>query len=123
MEEAEYCDTLSLIYRGRIIAEGSPGMLKTESMPEDVYELECGESLAAMGILKGAKGILEVSLFGKLLHLMVEKHVDFEEEVRTRLESHQIPLRRISKTTPSLEDVFVALVKEDDQRRLGLEVS
>jgi ABC-2 type transport system ATP-binding protein len=122
MEEAEYCDTLALIYRGRIIAQGSPGVLKTESMPEDVYELECGESMAALGILKDVKGIHEVSLFGKLLHLMVEKNFDFEE-VRTRLEFHQIPLRRISKTTPSLEDVFVSLVKEDDQKRLRAEVS
>ena len=123
MEEAEYCDTLALIYRGRIIAQGSPGVLKTESMPEDVYELECGESMAAMGILKGVKGIHEVSLFGKFLHLMVEKNFDFKEEVRTRLEFYQIPFGRISKTTPSLEDVFVSLVKEDDQKRLRAEVS
>jgi ABC-2 type transport system ATP-binding protein len=123
MEEAEYCDTLALIYRGRIIAQGSPGALKTESMSVDVYELECGESLAAMGILKGVKGIHEVSLFGKNLHLMAEKNFELEEEVRTRLEFHQISFRRISKTTPSLEDVFVSLVKEDDQKRLRAEVS
>jgi len=88
-----------------------------------VYELECGESMAAMGILKGVKGIHEVSLFGKFLHLMVEKNFDFEEEVRARLESHRIPFGRISKTTPSLEDVFVSLVKEDDRERLQAEVS
>jgi ABC-2 type transport system ATP-binding protein len=123
MEEAEYCDTLALIYQGRIIAQGSPGVLKMESMPEDVYELECGESMAAMGILKGMKGIHEVALFGKLLHLMAEKNVDFEEEVRNRLQSHQISFGRISRTTPSLEDVFVALVKEDDRKRLRVEVS
>jgi hypothetical protein len=54
---------------------------------------------------------------------MVEKNFDFKEEVRTRLEFHQIPFRKISKTMPSLEDVFISLVKEDDQKRLRVEVS
>ncbi|OGP87742.1 MAG: multidrug ABC transporter ATP-binding protein [Deltaproteobacteria bacterium RBG_16_48_10] len=122
MEEAEYCDTLALIYRGRIVAQGSPGSLKTEAMPEDVYEIECGEPMGAMEILKEVKGIREIALFGKLLHLMVEKDVAVADEVKRVLESHGIPLKRVFKTTPSLEDVFVALVKEDDRKRLRSEV-
>ena len=122
MEEAEYCDTLALIYRGRIIAQGSPGILKTESMPEDVYEIECGEPMGAMDILKKVKGIREIALFGKRLHLMVEKDAAVTDEAKRVLESHGIPLKRIFKTTPSLEDVFVALVKEDDRKRLRSEV-
>ncbi len=123
MEEAEYCDTLALIYRGRIVAQGSPGTLKTEAMPEDVYELECAEPMAAMEVLKGVKGIREVALFGKLLHLIVERDMDIAGEVKKRLDSRQIPLKRIYKTMPSLEDVFVSLVKEDDRKRLRMEVS
>ncbi len=122
MEEAEYCDTLALIYRGRIVAQGSPGVLKTDAMPKDVYEVECGEPMAAMEALKAVKGIREVALFGKLLHLMVERDMAVEDQVKRVLESHEIPLKGIFKTTPSLEDVFVALVKEDDRKRLRMEV-
>ena len=122
MEEAEYCDTLALIYRGRIVAQGSPGSLKREAMPEDVYEVECGEPMRTMEILKGVKGIREIALFGKLLHLMVEKDVAVTDEVKRVLESHGIPLKGIFETAPSLEDVFVALVKEDDRKRLRSEV-
>ncbi len=39
MDEAEYCDRLALIYRGRIIALGTPDQLKREHMPEDVLEV------------------------------------------------------------------------------------
>ena len=33
MDEAEYCDRLALIYRGELIAAGSPEELKTEGIP------------------------------------------------------------------------------------------
>ena len=39
MDEAEYCDRIALIYRGELIAIGSPEVLKTELMPEEVLEV------------------------------------------------------------------------------------
>ncbi len=116
MEEAEYCDTLALIYRGRIVVQGSSGTLKREAMPEDVYELHCGEPMAAMEILKSVNGIREIALFGKLLHLMVQRGFPIIEEVKKVLASRGIPVKELSRTLPSLEDVFVALVKEDDRK-------
>jgi len=50
------------------------------------------------------------------LHLMVEKDVAVEDQVKRVLESHEIPLKGIFKTTPSLEDVFVA----EDHRGRGI---
>ena len=41
MDEAEYCDRLGLIYRGELIALGTPHALKTEMMKEDVLEVLC----------------------------------------------------------------------------------
>lgn len=39
MDEADYCDRLALIYRGIIIAEGTPNELRTEYMKQDVLEV------------------------------------------------------------------------------------
>jgi len=36
LDEAEYCDRLALIYRGRIIAEGRPDVMKKEHMHKDI---------------------------------------------------------------------------------------
>ena len=41
MDEAEYCDRLGLIYRGELIACGTPEALKREVMQEDVLEVVC----------------------------------------------------------------------------------
>lgn len=122
MEEAEYCDTLALIYRGRIVAQGSSQVLKTEVMPDDVYELECGDPMAAMEGLKTIEGTHEIALFGKLLHLMVGKDFEIAQEVQKTLTARNISVNGISKTMPSLEDVFVALIKEEDRKRLQEQV-
>ena len=123
MEEAEYCDTLALLYRGRIIAQGSPGFLKREAMPEEVHELDCGEPMAAMEALRGVPGIREIALFGKLLHLMAPRDFPIAEEVKKTLALQAISVKGISRATPSLEDVFVALVKADDRKRLREDIT
>ena len=92
-------------------------------MPEDVYELDCVEPMAAMEILKGINGIREIALFGKLLHLVVQRNLLVTEEVKKTLFSKETSIKSFLKVMPSLEDVFVALVKEDDRKRLRNEVS
>ena len=41
MDEAEYCDRLGLIYRGELIALGTPEELKTGLMAEEIVEVGC----------------------------------------------------------------------------------
>ena len=33
MDEAEYCDRIGLVYRGKLIASGTPDDLKAQSVP------------------------------------------------------------------------------------------
>ncbi len=54
MEEAEYCDELALIYRGRIIAQGAPKAVKTESMPEDILEIRVERPFEALEELEAS---------------------------------------------------------------------
>ena len=54
MEEAEYCDELALIYRGRIIAQGTPRAVKTESMPEDILEIRLDRPFEALEKLESS---------------------------------------------------------------------
>ena len=56
MDEAEYCDRIALVFRGRVIATGSPDALKSEGESDDasleeafieLIERETGEGAAA----------------------------------------------------------------------------
>ena len=76
MDEAEYCDRIGLIYRGELIALGTPEALKTEWMREDVLECVCDRPQEAMELIENIPGVKEVALFGKGLHAVVEQADD-----------------------------------------------
>jgi ABC-2 type transport system ATP-binding protein len=109
MEEAEYCDRLALIYRGKIIAEGSPKELKISAMKKDVLEVEVENPVEAMEALDAVG--FEPAIFGSCLHVTVDDRAVAEPAIRRALEDAGLPPARIQKIAPSLEDVFVNLIE------------
>ncbi len=109
MDEADYCDRLALIYRGRLIAEGTPQQLKEEYMVKDVLEVEVDDVVGAMETLE-RRGIESV-VFGSLLHVAVEKDPQGPAKLKEMLEQDGIPVNGIEQIPPSLEDVFVTLIE------------
>ncbi len=110
MEEADYCDRLALIYRGRIIAEGTPGELRDKFMSRNIVEIEVDRVIEALEVL--IRHGIEAAVFGSLLHATVGDVAAGEEQIRTALARAGITVARIEKITPSLEDVFVSLIEE-----------
>jgi ABC-2 type transport system ATP-binding protein len=124
MDEAEYCDRLALIYRGRVIALGTPAELKKEHMPEAVWELETDDLVKSLDILKSGVGanqespLREVAVFGNTLHLVTPKDANLASSIPPLLAGKGISIRRLEKIEPSLEDVFVSLVEEKDREEI-----
>jgi ABC-2 type transport system ATP-binding protein len=110
MEEAEYCDRLALIDRGRIIALGTPANLKTRYMAETVWELETPSLNESLEILKTSRQFSEVAPFGSSLHVIAPKEEDLTLSIPALLTARSIPVMRLERIEPSLEDVFVSLV-------------
>jgi ABC-2 type transport system ATP-binding protein len=115
MDEAEYCDRLALIYRGELIAQGTPEKLKREAMQEDVLELICERPEAAMEALAGLASVKEAALFGNSLHLVADDGDRAAAEARARLEDQGFSVQQIERIVPSLEDVFVSLIEARDR--------
>jgi ABC-2 type transport system ATP-binding protein len=115
MDEAEYCDRLGLIYRGELIASGTPEALKTELMKEDVIEVLCERPQDAMGKVGKITGIKEVALFGKGLHVVAEDGEAAASAIQETLHKGGYQTERIEKIIPSLEDVFVSLIEARDR--------
>ena len=110
MEEAEYCNRLALIDRGRIIALGTPANLKTRYMAETVWELETPSLNESLEILKTSRQFSEVAPFGSSLHVIAPKEEDLTLSIPPLLTARSIPVMRLERIEPSLEDVFVSLV-------------
>ena len=71
MDEAEYCRRLVLIYRGQIVASGSPSKLKRESMKGELLLVECGQLGQALEVLQTGPGVVDAAIFGSTIHVVV----------------------------------------------------
>ena len=112
MEEAEYCHRLALMNRGRLIALDTPARLR-DQMKEPIFEVRVGDSPRAVEALQGAPGVTEAALFGRALHVTVADVAEARRVISERLDIHGIRLEGMKPITPSLEDVFVALVRAE----------
>lgn len=115
MEESEYCDRLGIIYRGELIALGTPRALKAEHMTDAVLEIDCTAPAEAMGVIEGLPAVREVALFGKGLHAVAADAAAAEAAIRAALPARGFRLDRLERITPTLEDVFVSLIEARDR--------
>lgn len=115
MDEAEYCDRIGLIYRGELIALGTPEVLKTRFMKEEILDLQGDRPQEAMAVIEKIAGVKEAALFGKGIHIVVENADSAVGMIKQTLMDHNIKVFRIEKIIPSLEDVFVSLIEARDR--------
>ena len=112
LDEAERCTRVGLMHRGRLIQCDTPQKLKA-GIPGQLLEIETEHPRAAREALAAALGSNQVSLFGQLLHLYARDAAEAERS-RSVLKEAGIRVVRERIITPTLEDVFIHQVGEDD---------
>jgi ABC-2 type transport system ATP-binding protein len=112
MEEAEYCHRLILMHRGRLIAQGTPAELRA-SMTEPIYEVNTDDAPAAVHALARSSAVLEAALFGRAVHVVARDAAEAERDVPAVLRAAAVRQTGIRRVEPSLEDVFVSLVRRE----------
>lgn len=129
MDEAEHCDRLALIYRGELIASGPPRSLKAEAVPGVILEVDCdrpneaierSERTASTESTENTEsaqlppGIHGMTLYGNGLHVTTQDS-SVAPALRRFLDAHGHRVTRIEPISPSMEDVFVALIERHDR--------
>lgn len=115
MEEAEYCDRLAMIYRGELVALGTPSEMKGRLMADQVLALACDRSHEALGVAAAVPGVRDAALFGQHIHLMTEDAATLAPRLQAALEAAGFRVESVEQITPSLEDVFVSLIEARDR--------
>ena len=113
MDEAEYCDRLALIYRGEMIALGTPGQLKQE-MTESIIAVNGEQPQLLLAAVEGMAGVQEAALFGRGIHIVTQDAAAVLPAVRTALAERGLPAVA-AVVEPSLEDVFVMRIEAHDR--------
>lgn len=112
LEEAEYCNRLILMNRGKVIALDEPEGLRAR-MEDPLLEIKTTDPPHAVEALQKMDGVLEAAMFGRKVHVVVEDEAVAKEAIPAAFAERGIPLEGIERVTPSLEDVFVALVRKE----------
>ncbi len=115
MEEAEYCDRVALIYRGRMIALGSPRELKERMVEETILDLRCANAQDLMDDLAALAGVLDVALFGAGLHIKVKAAIPAMARIQALIDQRGAADATLAPIVPTMEDVFVALIEKEDR--------
>jgi len=110
LDEAERCHRVSLLHRGRMMCTGTPDALRT-SLEEVCYEIQAPELRKVRQALQGLPGVLTVEPAGPVLHMFLARAVAPDAILR-RLEEQGIQQTVMRPVDPSLEDVFINLIRK-----------
>jgi ABC-2 type transport system ATP-binding protein len=116
MDEAEHCNTIGLIYNGKLIAIGSPTELKHNLDRYSVFEVLCDKPVEAMELLRRQEWTAETSIFGSVFHVSMINEQNAQKKIRGLLTGEKITTERVEQIVPSLEDVFIHMIADEDER-------
>ncbi len=107
MDEASRCERIALCNDGKILTTNTPKNI-VDNYKEDLYAISADNMFELLTLARKVEGVKECYPFGESHHLVVEK--DFEKDVFIK-ELSQIKNLQIQKTSPSIEDMFIKLMK------------
>lgn len=118
MDEAEHCHRLAFIQRGKIIAQGIPTDIKKEILPGDVLEISTNLPEKLVTILqdtnsKEERSGMEAELYGSLIHVITNNPRQHTRMIKRAARKAGIIIESITIVEPTLEDVFIASMREN----------
>jgi ABC-2 type transport system ATP-binding protein len=111
LDEADRCDRVGLIHRGRLLACDTPRELK-KLMRGTILEIRMDDPRPAVPVLRQRLAGVTVGLFGDRLHLVSLEPDRAAAEAQTALADAGLGVLGIRTIEPSLEDVFISMLAE-----------
>ena len=110
LDEAERCNRVGLMHAGRLIRCDSPRQLR-EHLEDSCYRVDTSDQRAARKLLAGQAGVVAVEPTGAHLHAFLSSEAD-AARVRQSITTGGIEVREFERIVPTLEDVFIDLVRK-----------
>lgn len=112
MDEAERFNRIAMLDNGKILALDTPNNIKS-MMKEVIVEIVCTPVREAYKLLKENTDF-EIQIFGDRLNAAVDNSEDNERLIREILETNSVKITVLRTITPSLENAFIHLIKENN---------
>lgn len=115
MDEAERCDEIGLMNKGRIVKKDTPEKI-VDSFEKHIIQIYSKENYKAKEFCSSLDYIDDVYLLGEEVHVVVDDYEKSKEKIIKDFKENEIDLTTIEKIEPSFEDVFVYIVKNEEDR-------
>jgi ABC-2 type transport system ATP-binding protein len=110
LDEAERCNRIGLMDRGRLLTEGHPEALR-HSLTLDLLAVRCDDSHRALAILRRQlTDAVSIDLFGDTIHIACRQLEGTGRQVQSILDEAGIAVLDMRPIVATLEDVFVQTV-------------
>jgi ABC-2 type transport system ATP-binding protein len=110
LDEAERCNRLTLMHSGRALYCDTPAALK-QHMPGALVAISSTDGRAVRSAISGRPGVSQVLLVGDGVHAVVDDADVRIPQLRDAIRVAGAPVSDLAVATPSIEDVFVALLE------------
>jgi ABC-2 type transport system ATP-binding protein len=110
MDEATHCNRLAFIYRGDIIADGTPQEIKASLAADTILQLEVADGEEALASLKDHPMVQEGYMQGALLNVNLGENSVADADIAGFLGNAGFEVTHSETVEPTLEDAFVHLV-------------
>lgn len=114
LDEAERCRRVGLLHRGKLLAAGSPAEVRS-LFRGTLLEIRSGEPRRAADALRRAFPGAAVTLFGDRVHFVERDLAAPGAAVESALGAAGVSPDSVLPVPPSLEDVFVSVLAENDR--------
>jgi ABC-2 type transport system ATP-binding protein len=116
LDEAERCNRVALMHKGRLTALGTPEEIRGR-LHGEVLEIGTGAVREAAAVLREAEPGCAVTLYGDRLHVATAPRSG--DRLAAVLAGRGIVVDSLRQVEPSLEDVFVALLGQNQEAGHG----
>ena len=110
LDEAERCNRVALMNKGEIISLDTPKNIK-ESINKEIIEIVSPHARKAYKLIQENLQN-EVQLFGDRINVVVDSYEKDYGQIENLLKQNNVKIESTRKIPPSLENVFIHLVKE-----------
>ncbi|HOE70703.1 MAG TPA: ABC transporter ATP-binding protein [Brevefilum sp.] len=108
MDEADFCNTIGMMYEGELVALASPESIK-DKLPGVLLQVDCTQPIEAADMLQALPDVLNISVHGAQVHVTV-KDGHAVKGIEKALTHAGFTLNAIEIIQPSLDDAFIAMV-------------
>ena len=117
LDEAERCTRVGLMNKGGLMKVDTPSSIK-RLMKGEIVEIVCERVRDAYRLLSSFSPVKEVQAFGDRLNVNVRNPDMDLPRIRSALESNGIAIKNWRVVPPSLENVFISLLTQDEQQEV-----